>query len=56
MKVIVVSDTHGRDINFKKVVEMHNPDMVVLNGDINANAKGYEYLASVILRNHGGQM
>lgn len=34
----------------------YNPDMVVLNGDINANAKGYEYLASVILRNHGGQM
>ncbi|MCR5801452.1 MAG: metallophosphoesterase [Lachnospiraceae bacterium] len=39
MKVIVVSDTHGRDINFKKVVEMHNPDMVVHCGDVEGKEK-----------------
>ena len=34
MKVIIVSDTHGRDDNFYKVMSMHNPDMVIHCGDI----------------------
>ena len=33
----------------------YDPNTVVLNGDVNANAKGYEYLASLILRKRGGQ-
>lgn len=39
MKVIVVSDTHRRNENYFKVLEMHKPDMVIHCGD----AEGSEY-------------
>ncbi|MBP5198694.1 MAG: metallophosphoesterase [Lachnospiraceae bacterium] len=34
MKIIVVSDTHGRNENYFKVLELHNPDMVIHCGDV----------------------
>lgn len=42
MKVLIVSDTHRKNDNFFKVVEMHKPDMVVHCGDI----EGSEYAIS----------
>lgn len=38
MKILVVSDTHKKNENFYKVVDMHHPDMVIHCGD----AEGYE--------------
>ena len=40
MKVIVVSDTHRRNENYFKVMEMHKPDMVIHCGD----AEGSEFV------------
>ncbi|MCR5255987.1 MAG: metallophosphoesterase [Acetatifactor sp.] len=34
MKIIVVSDTHGRNENYFKVLELHDPDMVIHCGDV----------------------
>lgn len=39
MKVIVVSDTHGKNDNYFKLIEMHNPDMIIHCGDV----EGSEY-------------
>lgn len=39
MKILVVSDTHRKNDNYFKVVEMHKPDMVIHCGD----AEGSEY-------------
>lgn len=39
MKVIIVSDTHRKNDNYFKVMEMHRPDMVIHCGD----AEGSEY-------------
>lgn len=39
MKVIVVSDTHRKNENYFKVMEMHRPDLVIHCGDI----EGSEY-------------
>lgn len=39
MKVLIVSDTHKRNENYFKVVEMHKPDMVIHCGDV----EGCEY-------------
>lgn len=39
MKVLIVSDTHRRNENYFKVVEMHKPDMIIHCGD----AEGAEY-------------
>ncbi|MCR4618046.1 MAG: metallophosphoesterase [Lachnospiraceae bacterium] len=39
MKVLIVSDTHRKNDNYFKVVDMHKPDMVVHCGDI----EGSEY-------------
>lgn len=39
MKVLIVSDTHKKNDNYFKVVEMHKPDMVIHCGD----AEGCEY-------------
>lgn len=39
MKVLVVSDTHKKNDNYFKVVEMHKPDMVIHCGDV----EGGEY-------------
>lgn len=39
MKVLVVSDTHRKNDNYFKVLEMHKPDMVIHCGD----AEGAEY-------------
>ncbi len=39
MKVLVVSDTHKKNDNYFKVLEMHKPDMVIHCGD----AEGSEY-------------
>ncbi len=42
MKVLIVSDTHRRNENYFKAVEMHKPDLVVHCGDI----EGSEYALS----------
>ncbi len=42
MKVLIVSDTHRKNENYFKVVEMHKPDMVIHCGD----AEGSEYALS----------
>ncbi len=42
MKVLIVSDTHKRNENYFKVVEMHKPDMVIHCGDV----EGSEYALS----------
>ena len=39
MKVLIVSDTHRKNDNYFKVLEMHKPDMVIHCGD----AEGAEY-------------
>ncbi len=39
MKILVVSDTHRKNENYFKVVELHRPDMVIHCGD----AEGSEY-------------
>lgn len=39
MKVLIVSDTHKKNDNYFKVIEMHKPDMVIHCGD----AEGCEY-------------
>ncbi len=39
MKVLIVSDTHKKNDNYFKVLEMHKPDMVIHCGD----AEGSEY-------------
>ena len=33
MKILIVSDTHRKNDNYFKVVEMHRPDMVIHCGD-----------------------
>ncbi len=42
MKVLIVSDTHKKNENYFKVVEMHKPDMVIHCGDV----EGSEYALS----------
>ena len=42
MKVIVVSDTHRKNENYFKVMEMHHPDLVIHCGDV----EGSEYVLS----------
>lgn len=39
MKILIVSDTHKKNANYFKVVEMHQPDMVIHCGDV----EGSEY-------------
>ncbi len=39
MKVLIVSDTHKRNENYFKIVDMHKPDMVIHCGDV----EGSEY-------------
>ncbi len=39
MKVLIVSDTHRKNENYFKIVEMHKPDMVIHCGDV----EGSEY-------------
>lgn len=39
MKIIIVSDTHKKNDNYFKVIQMHKPDMVIHCGD----AEGCEY-------------
>ncbi|MCR5477734.1 MAG: metallophosphoesterase [Lachnospiraceae bacterium] len=34
MKVIIVSDTHGHNANFHRVLELHTPDAIVHCGDV----------------------
>lgn len=40
MKVLIVSDTHRNNANYFKVLEMHEPDMVIHCGDV----EGSEYV------------
>lgn len=42
MKVLIVSDTHKKNDNYFKIMEMHKPDMVIHCGD----AEGCEYALS----------
>lgn len=42
MKVIIVSDTHRKNDNYFKVMEMHKPDLVIHCGD----GEGSEYVLS----------
>lgn len=39
MKIIIVSDTHRKNDNYFRVIEMHKPDMVIHCGD----SEGCEY-------------
>lgn len=39
MKIIIVSDTHRKNDNYFRVIEMHKPDMVIHCGD----SEGSEY-------------
>lgn len=39
MKVLIVSDTHKKNENYFKILEMHKPDMVIHCGDV----EGSEY-------------
>lgn len=39
MKILIVSDTHRKNENYFKLLEMHHPDMVIHCGD----AEGSEY-------------
>ncbi|MCH5345081.1 MAG: metallophosphoesterase [Acetatifactor sp.] len=39
MKILIVSDTHRKNENYFKLIEMHHPDMVIHCGD----AEGSEY-------------
>lgn len=39
MKILIVSDTHKKNENYFKVLEMHHPDMVIHCGDV----EGGEY-------------
>ena len=42
MKILVVSDTHRRNENYFKLLELHHPDMVIHCGDV----EGSEYALS----------
>lgn len=42
MKILIISDTHKKNENYFKVLEMHHPDMVIHCGD----AEGSEYALS----------
>ena len=42
MKVLIVSDTHKKNENYFRVVEIHKPDMVIHCGDV----EGSEYALS----------
>lgn len=45
MKVLIVSDTHGRDINYKKVIERVKPiDLMIHLGDYEGSE---EYIQSI---------
>ena len=46
MKVIIVSDTHRRNENYFKVMEMHQPDMVIHCGDIEGSEYALEQAVS----------
>lgn len=34
MKILIVSDTHGQNYNYYKVLKMHEPDMLIHCGDV----------------------
>ena len=40
MKALIVSDTHGHNANFLKLLEMHHPDAVVHCGDVEGGEQG----------------
>ncbi len=42
MKILIVSDTHRKNDNFFKIVQMHQPDMIIHCGDV----EGSEYALS----------
>ena len=44
MKILIVSDTHKKNENYFKVLEMHHPDMVIHCGD----AEGSESALSIL--------
>lgn len=46
MKVIVVSDTHRRNDNYFKVLQLHQPDMIIHCGDIEGSEYALESAAS----------
>lgn len=45
MKVIVVSDTHRKNENYFRVMEMHKPDLVIHCGDIEGSEHVLEQAA-----------
>lgn len=45
MKVIVVSDTHRKNDNYFKVLELHQPDMIIHCGDIEGSEYALEQAA-----------
>ena len=42
MKVLIVSDTHRKNDNYFKVLDIHKPDLVIHCGDV----EGSEYALS----------
>ena len=46
MKVIVVSDTHRKNENYFKVLELHQPDLIIHCGDIEGSEYALEQAAS----------
>ena len=46
MKILVISDTHGRDENFDRVLEIEEkPDMLIHLGDIEGSERYIESAA-----------
>ena len=46
MKVIIVSDTHRKNANYFRVLELHQPDLIIHCGDIEGSEYALEQAAS----------
>lgn len=46
MKAIIVSDTHGHNANYGKILKMHNPDLVIHCGDIEGSENVFTQVTS----------
>ena len=44
-RYLVVSDTHGRDDNFYKVLDIEGKDVIVSNDDVTINVRKKEFKA-----------
>lgn len=48
LKAIVVSDTHGHLDNLKRVLQLHEPDMLIHAGDVGADADKIYAMANCV--------